>query len=60
MPLNAECIYKKIMHINAKMRQCHDECAGTKTRNGLKGSDPMAYKDKVSEYIYNKFVLYFH
>jgi putative IMPACT (imprinted ancient) family translation regulator len=52
-PLDVECIYNKITHIEAKMRQCHDKYAGTKTGNGLKESGPMAYKDKVSECIYN-------
>ena len=34
------------------MRQCRDQYARTKTGNGLKESDPMAYEDKVSECLY--------
>jgi hypothetical protein len=51
-PLDADCVYNKITHIESKMRQCHDQYAGTKTGNGLKESDPMAYEDKVSECLY--------
>jgi hypothetical protein len=52
-PLDAVCVYNKITHIESKMRQCHDQYAGTKTGNGLKESDPMAYQDKVSECLYH-------
>jgi len=48
-------IYNKIQHIEGKMRQCYDQYAGTKTGNGLKESDPMAYQDKV----YFSFVFHF-
>ena len=47
-PLDAKCVYNKITPTEAKMTQCHDQYAGTKTGNGLKESDPMAYEDKVS------------
>ena len=53
-PLDAECIYNKITYIEAKMRQFHDQYAGMKTGNGLKESNPMASKDKVSACVYNK------
>ncbi len=43
----------KITHIKSKMRQCHDPYAGTKTSNGLKESDPMAYEDTVSECLHH-------
>jgi hypothetical protein len=43
-----ENVYDKIQHIEQKMKSCHDGFAGTKTDHGLKESDPMEYKDKVS------------
>ena len=52
-PLDADCVYNKIMHIESKMRQCHDQYARTNTGNGLKESDPMAYEVKVSECLYH-------
>jgi hypothetical protein len=45
--IDAMTIYNKIQHIEGKMRQCYDQYARTKTGNGLKESDPMAYEDKV-------------
>ena len=52
-PLDPDCVYNKITHVESKMRHCRDQFAGTKTGNGLKESDPMAYEDKVSECLYH-------
>ena len=46
-PIDAMIIYNKIQHIEGKMRQCYNQYAGTKTGNGLKEINPIAYKDKV-------------
>lgn len=42
-PLNAECVYNKIAHMERKLKKSHDQYGRIKTGNGLKESDQMAY-----------------
>jgi len=58
-PVDTMTIYNKIQHIEGKMRQCYGQYVGTKTGNGLKESNPMAYEDKVLCHIHNFCSLYF-
>jgi len=58
--LDAECVYNKITHIEAKMRQCHDQYASTKTGNGPKETDLAVYEDTVSSFSYIYCVHHFH
>ena len=57
---DAMAIYNKIQHIEGKLRQCYNQYAGTKTGNGLKKNDPMAYEDKVTSLVFMNFIFIIH